>query len=114
MKRIFFTLNGSIICTIKNACVGEDLYFTVCLFSQCDKVSVNFGQKEFMFDYAAHYEELKNELVKDITKFKITNDQLFSIISGYLKFSGFSKTLNALENISNTKNKKSVLASEKV
>lgn len=97
-KRVFFTLNGQIICEVPNAPLDNDLYATLCVFSPGDRVYVNFGQVPYVFDYNAHYYNVRTKLIKQIANTKINTKEIYEIVKSYLCFQGFTRTFVAFEN----------------
>lgn len=95
--RVFFTLNGEIVSEVKKAKFNEDLFPTVCLFFPGDKIELNFGKKEFAFDYFSYYEKIKGDLIRDVSSVEVNSMEIYNVIIKFLCYQGFDKTYNALE-----------------
>ena len=97
LMEIFFTKNGKHIGfnpAFQN--VPGFLYPTIGLHSPGEHVSVNFGQKPFLFDIQKYISKRESEMTREISKREVSNTLMRSLVIDYLRHHGFERTYRAL------------------
>lgn len=73
-------------------------YATISLHSLNEKITVNFGKSNFVFDIEGFYLSQISENLKSISEIQITRNDFDYIIREYLVHSGYQESFMALEN----------------
>eukprot|EP00242_Pyramimonas_sp_CCMP2087_P016646 CAMPEP_0198207392 /NCGR_PEP_ID=MMETSP1445-20131203/10846_1 /TAXON_ID=36898 /ORGANISM="Pyramimonas sp., Strain CCMP2087" /LENGTH=406 /DNA_ID=CAMNT_0043880401 /DNA_START=223 /DNA_END=1439 /DNA_ORIENTATION=+ len=94
-REIFYTHNGKFI-GIAFHDIKLPLYATVGLHSKNEHITVNFGQKPFVFDIAALIAEERLQVQKTVTSVDFPQRFTLDVVTQYLQHYGCSGTLSAL------------------
>jgi hypothetical protein len=96
---IFFTLNGKYLgWAFKN--VDSSIlssYATISLHSLNEKVTVNFGKSNFLFDIEGFYSNQINKNIKSISEIAVEKKDVDYLVREYLVHSGYQESFIALE-----------------
>lgn len=95
-QEMFFTKNGKFLGTARKDVKG-DLFPTVGLHSQNERVEVNFGQRPFLFDIEAVVQEERDRRHRQIESIVLPLSVSHSIVRSYLVHYGYKDTLQAFD-----------------
>lgn len=96
MRSIFWTKNGEYLGVgFRN--VATPLFPVVSVHSPFEKLTVNFGQKPFAYNIAAHIDSLYQHRQREIMSQHVSPDVMASIVRSYLLHNAHVKTLKALD-----------------
>ncbi|VVB11672.1 unnamed protein product [Arabis nemorensis] len=93
-QEFFFTKNGALVGKVPKDIRGH-LFPTVAVHSQNEEVSVNFGQKKYVFDIEGYEASERNKQQMAIEKISIPPNIGYGLIKTYLLHYGYEETLNA-------------------
>ncbi len=95
-QEIFFTKNGKMVgATFKD--VKTALYPTIGLHSPNEKVEVNFGQRQFVYDVEALVQEERERRHRAVENVHLPPSASHSIVRAYLLHYGYHDTLAAFD-----------------
>jgi hypothetical protein len=94
---IFYTINGKFIGWAFKNVEYQNFYPTISLHSLNEKVTVNFGKQNFLFDIEGFYYSQMTEKMDSISQEKVEKKDMDYLIREYLVHSGYQESFMALD-----------------
>lgn len=105
LNYVFFTKNGKHLGIAYQGTFGEleEMYPTVGLKTPGERVHVNFGQSEFVFDFEAYRDHLNNQKIHILENVTMPNNitkYMDRVVTSFLGHCGALETLKSFEKVS--------------